>query len=95
MHRNVQKLSPLFLQRPHLSLQIESNAFSMGYTDALTKQTVRGFDVTNVDEATIVDIVQNICEIYSEDWPNFDEVSRYWSGVIVGIITRQNVEVLA
>jgi len=89
-----QRLHPITLRRPHLSLQIESNAFSQGYTDALTKTTVRGFDVTNVDEATIIGIVQNVAEIYTECWPNYDVMLRYWSGVIAGILTRQNVEVV-
>ncbi len=88
-----QKLHPLTLRRPHLSLLIESNAFSTGYTDALTKTNVRGFDVSNVDEATIIGIVQNVVEIGAEGWDNYDTMLRYWSGVVAGILTRQNVRV--
>jgi hypothetical protein len=77
----------------HMNLYVESNSFHSGFTDALTKLNVRGFDISGCpNESTIVAILTNLEEIAVEGWAT-PEKTRYFAGLVAGWCLRQNVGV--
>ncbi len=72
---------------PTIAVQMETAAFSKGFTEGLTGEYTRFPIKRPVTESDVVEIVRNLCEIAQEGWLR-EDLLRHDAGLIAGWLLR-------